>query len=81
VNTPLFFREARLHSGFVFFMPTHKMMKTTFDKADRSVCHHFLASTLPFAARPEARLDVLGGVAVVSLSATILVLMRLLLAN
>jgi hypothetical protein len=57
------------------------MLKTSFGKAARSGCHNFLTLTLPFTRTPEAGFDILGGVMVVSLSAGIVLMMRLILAN
>jgi hypothetical protein len=62
-------------------MFTHKLMKVVFDKANRSGFHYFLTSVLPVGRAPEAGFDVLGVVMVVSLSAGVVLLMRLLLAN
>jgi hypothetical protein len=63
------------------FMPTPKMMKTVFGKVNRSGFHHLVIPVLPVDRTPEAGLDVLGGVTIVSLSAGVLLLMRLVLAN
>ena len=62
-------------------MFTHKMMKAVFGKASRSGFHHFVISALPVSRSPEAGFDLLGGVMVVSVSAGVMFLMRLLLAN
>jgi hypothetical protein len=62
-------------------MFTHKPMITVFDKISRSGFHYLTTPVLPVKRASEAGFDVLGGVTVVSLSAGMAVLMRLLLAN
>jgi hypothetical protein len=59
----------------------HKMLKAVFGNANRSGFHCFV-TPVPIADRTaEAGFDVLGGVMVVSLSAGVVLLMRLVLAN
>jgi len=53
----------------------------TFGKVRRSGFHQFLTSVLPVKRTAEAKLDALGGVVVVILSAGAVLLMRLILAN
>lgn len=72
--------RARLHSIPVF-MFTHKLMKTVFGKAKRNGFHYLLTSVLPVSRASEAGFDVLGGIMVVSLSAGVVLLMRLILTN
>jgi hypothetical protein len=62
-------------------MITREVMKTVFEKANRTGFHHFTTPALPMKRGSEAAFDGLGGLMVVSLSAGILVLMRFLLAN
>jgi hypothetical protein len=62
-------------------MFAHKMMKTGLGKANRSGFHHFTTTAPPVKRASETGLDVLGGVTVISLSAVIMVLMRLILAK
>jgi hypothetical protein len=62
-------------------MLTHEMIITAFGKVRRSDFHHFLTSVLSVKRTAEAELDVLGGVMVVIVSAGVVLLMRLLLAN
>jgi hypothetical protein len=62
-------------------MPIPKTVKAAFDKVNRSSFHHLVIPVLPVNRTPEAGLDVLGGVTVVGLSAAVLFLMRLMLAN
>ena len=57
------------------------MTKAVFGKADRSDFLYFVNPVLPRNRTPEAGFDVLGAVMVVSLSAGIMLLMRLILAN
>ena len=62
-------------------MAKHKMMKSVFGDANRSGFHRFVAP-VPLANRAaEAGFDFLGGLMVVTLSAGVVVLMRLILAN
>jgi hypothetical protein len=77
---PIDFFMARFHSIPVF-MFTHKLMKAVFGKVNRSSFHYFLTSVLPVSRAPEAGFDVLGVVMVVSLSAGVVLLMRLILEN
>jgi hypothetical protein len=62
-------------------MLKHEMMIITFGKVRRSGFHQFLTSVLPVKRTAEAKLDALGGVVVVILSAGAVLLMRLILAN
>lgn len=62
-------------------MSTHRMTKAVFGKANRSGFHHFVTPVLAMNRRSEAGFDVVGGVMVVSLSAGVVLLMRLILAN
>jgi hypothetical protein len=62
-------------------MLAREVMTTVFDKVNRTGFHHFTTPALPMKRGSEAAFDGLGGLMVVSLSAEILVLMRLLLAN
>ena len=62
-------------------MSMHKLMKTVFGKANRNGFHCLLTSVLPVSRASEAGFDVLGGVMVVSLSAGVVLLMRLILTN
>ena len=63
------------------FMFKHKILKAVFGNANRSGFHCFV-TPVPIADRTaEAGFDVLGGVMVVSLSAGVVLLMRLVLAN
>jgi hypothetical protein len=74
------FPRAQFHAVAVF-MSAHKLMKAVFGKANRSGFHYFLTSSLPVRRAPEAGFDVLGVVMVVSLSAGVVLLMRLILIN
>lgn len=62
-------------------MPPNEMTKAVLSKVKRSGFHHFLTAILPVSRAAEAQLDVLGGVMVVGLSATVVLLMRLILIN
>ena len=62
-------------------MLTHEMMTTASGKVKRSGFHDFLTSVLPVKRTARAELDALGGVMVVILSAGVVLLMRLFLAN
>ena len=62
-------------------MLAHEMITIAFSKVKRSGFHHFLTSVLSVKRTVEAERDVLGGVTVVILSAGVLLLMRLILAN
>ena len=62
-------------------MSAHKMTKAVFGKANRSDFHYLLIPVLPKDRTPEAGSDVLGVVMVVSLSAAVVLLMRLLLVS
>jgi len=77
---PMDFRKARFHVIAVI-MSAHKLMKAVFGNANRSGFHYFLTSALPVRRAPEAGFDVLGVVMVVSLSAGVVLLMRLILIN
>jgi hypothetical protein len=57
------------------------MAKAVFGKANRSDFLYFVTPVLPRNRTPEAGFDVLGGVMVVSLSAGVVLFVRLLLAN
>ena len=57
------------------------MMKTVFDKLNRSGFHRFIKPALPFERMADTGYDLLGGLTLVSLSVGLVVLMRLLLAN
>ena len=74
------FIRPRLHSEAVS-MCAHEIMKTSFAKETRSVLHRLVTAALPFVPEPDARSEILGGVMVVSLATTMVVLMRFLLAN
>ncbi|MGA3269327.1 MAG: hypothetical protein ABSE16_21240 [Verrucomicrobiota bacterium] len=56
-------------------------MKTVFGKAKRSSFHYLLTSVLPVSRAPEVEFDFVGAVMVVSLSAGVVLLMRLILTN
>ena len=77
---PIAFFGARLHNNVVV-MFTHKTMKTILSEVNRSGFHYFTNPTLPVKRASETGFDVLGAVTVVSLSAGMAVLMRLILAN
>ncbi|HEY5346533.1 MAG TPA: hypothetical protein VIK62_09345 [Verrucomicrobiae bacterium] len=62
-------------------MSAHPTWKTVAAKTSHSVSHNLMTLALPFKSASENWPDVLGGVAVVGLSAGLLVLMRLLLAD
>jgi hypothetical protein len=62
-------------------MLTHEMMTTAFGKVKRSGFHPFLTSVLPVKRTAKAELDALGGVMVVIVSAGLVLLVRLILAN
>jgi len=72
--------RAWLHTMPVFVF-TYKLMKTVFGKADRSGFYHFVMPVCPRNRTPEAGFDVLGTIMVVSLSAGVVFLMRLILTN
>ena len=79
-ETPYGFFRARLHIT-PFFMSTREMTKAVFGKANRSDFYHFVTPLLPRNRASEAGFDILGGVMVVSLSVSLVFLMRLILAN
>ena len=56
-------------------------INAVFRQARRSGFHRLINLTLPYQPAPEAGYDVFGSVMVVSLSACVVVLMRLLLAD
>ena len=56
-------------------------MKSVLSKARRSGFHYLVTSVFRTSRTPEAGFDVLGGVMVISLSAGVVLLMRLILAN
>lgn len=60
-----------------------KPTKTAFGKANRSDFYYFLISNLPIrcGSHKETGFDFLGAIIVISISAALVVLMRLLLAN
>ena len=62
-------------------MTAPEKIKTGCDKTCRSCLHHFIIAALPFKPAAKDRIDVLGGVTLVSLAVIALALMRLLLAN
>ena len=62
-------------------MSTHKLVEAVFGKSNRSGFYYFAIPVLPVNRIPEAGVDFLGGVIVVSLSAGVVLLMRLLLAH
>jgi len=62
-------------------MSTREMTEAVFGKMNRSDFYHFVTPVLPRNRTPEAGFDVLGGIMVVSLSAGVVLLMRLILAN
>jgi len=62
-------------------MSAHIVTKTVFGKAHRSGFHYFVTTVLPVNRTREAGFDVLGGIMVISLSAGVVLLMRLILAN
>ena len=79
-KTPHRFFGARLHSTPIF-MSTREMTKAMFGQVYRSDFYHFVTPVLPRNRAPETGFDVLGGVMIVSLSAGVVFLMRLILAN
>ncbi len=62
-------------------MFAREMMKTVFGKVNRSGFHHFANPVPPRKRVSETGFDALGGLMIVSLSAGLAVLMRLILAN
>jgi hypothetical protein len=62
-------------------MFTRKLTKAVFGKANRSRYYYFVTPVCPRNRTPEAGFDVLGTIMVVSLSAGVVLLMRLILAN
>jgi hypothetical protein len=79
-ETPHRFFRARLYSIPVFML-THILRKAVFGTANRSGLHYLVTPVRPMNRTPEAAFDVLGGVMVVSLSAGVVLLMRLILTN
>jgi hypothetical protein len=63
------------------FVFTHKFMKAVLGKANRSGFYYFVTPVCPRNRTPEAGFDVLGTIMVVSLSAGVVLLMRLILTN
>ena len=62
-------------------MCAHEIIKTSFAKVTRSVLHRLVLVALPFVPEPDARFEIMGGIMVVGLATTMLVLMRFLLAD
>jgi len=62
-------------------MLMHKNITAAFGRVRRSGFHRFLTSVLFVKRTAEAERDVLGGVMVVIVSAGVVLLMRLILAN
>ena len=62
-------------------MSVHPTWKTVAGETGHRVLHNLMTLTLPFQSAPDNRSEVLGGVTVVGLSAGLLAVMRLLLAN
>jgi hypothetical protein len=62
-------------------MSVHKMTKAVFSKVHRSELHHLMTPVFPQNYTLEAGFDVLGVMIVISLSAAVMLLMRLIVGN
>ena len=62
-------------------MHNHKTMKAAFDRIARSGFHRLMTPVLPLRRKPEAVLDLVGTLFVISLSVTLVSMVRLILAN
>lgn len=63
------------------FMFTREVIRAILGNADRSDFHHFVIPGLHVNRTAEAERDVLGGAMVVILTAVVVLVMRLILAN